>query len=68
MAEALAPYTDKAVLKVQTEVPDHNVGYLNLYRYASPWHRVILLGCVVIAIGVGAALPLMTVSRSYERI
>ncbi|KAF1811980.1 P-loop containing nucleoside triphosphate hydrolase protein [Eremomyces bilateralis CBS 781.70] len=55
------PDHERAILKRQLDTPDVQVGYTALYRYATRNDLIILVVSAIMAIGAGAALPLMTI-------
>ena len=63
-ALAHLPEHERAVLKRQLDIPTVSVSWLNLYRYATMWDKVIVGMAVFGAIGAGAVMPLMTVCTS----
>ena len=58
------PDHEKQILKRQTDVPEVEIGFFTLYRYATKADMAILAISAVSAIAAGAALPLMTVSAT----
>lgn len=58
------PEHERAILKRQTDVPEVNVSYITLYRYATKMDILILVVSAISAIAAGAAMPLMTVSTN----
>jgi hypothetical protein len=58
------PDNEKAILKRQLDTPDVKVGFFTLFRYATNMDISILVISTICTIAAGAAMPLMTVSRS----
>jgi ATP-binding cassette subfamily B (MDR/TAP) protein 1 len=59
------PEHEKAILKEQLHIPDVQINFIGLYRYASTNDLLILAVSAICAIGAGAIMPLFTVCCSY---
>jgi hypothetical protein len=61
------PPHEADILRKQVETPDVNVTYRTLFRYASRFDWLVFAISVACAVGSGASMPLMTVSRERGR-
>lgn len=55
------PAHEREILKRQVDIPNAEVGFVQLYRFATTWDMVIVAFCALAAIISGALLPVMTV-------
>ena len=52
---------EMAIVKRQLDIPEVNLGYWDLFRYADGMDKFLLISAGLAAIAAGAILPLMTV-------
>lgn len=52
--------SDVEILKAQVEIPETNIGYFSLFRYATWWDKLLFFTAALASIISGAALPLFT--------